>query len=281
MKQYFNRVCRVVIDGDNQLEIENCKISFELIKSANAKENTGKIEIHNLTPATRSLITASNSLVRLFAGYAQNKGLVEIGQGDIASVVTSRNKTETITKIHIAEGRQKIKLKPVSLSYDKEVRLFDVLRGLEEKSGFKFKCVAVDTSAVVQNGYSSMGAVDLVLDELSYNFGFSWSIQGGVILIQGSEQNSSNQIMLLNAESGLILIPEMLKKCPCKLTNSSEIPPQGIYIVHSFLQPHLQIGDLIAVESRDVNGRFKIKKITHSGDTRGNDWYSNMEVEAA
>ena len=60
MRQYFDRVCRVVIDGDNQLEIEDCKINFEITKSANSKENTGKIEIHNLTPETRALLHESN-----------------------------------------------------------------------------------------------------------------------------------------------------------------------------------------------------------------------------
>jgi len=40
------------------------------------------------------------------------------------------------------------------------------------------------------------------------------------------------------------------------------------------------VNDLIALKSQDLNGHFRIKKISHIGDTRDNDWYSNIEVIA-
>ena len=36
---YFDRVCKVVIEGAKVITIENSKIQFEIIKSKNAKEN--------------------------------------------------------------------------------------------------------------------------------------------------------------------------------------------------------------------------------------------------
>ena len=105
MAHYFNRVCRVVIENESKIVIEDSKIRFEVIKSCNPQENNGRIEIHNLSLATRKLIAASNSLVKLFAGYANNKGLIEVGQGDISHVRNNRSKTETVTQIYIAEGQ--------------------------------------------------------------------------------------------------------------------------------------------------------------------------------
>ena len=75
---YFDRVCKVVIEGAKVITIENSKIQFEIIKSKHAKENNAKVEIYNLAPNPRKLITEQEALVRIFAGYAQNKGLIEI-----------------------------------------------------------------------------------------------------------------------------------------------------------------------------------------------------------
>jgi hypothetical protein len=87
--------------------------------------------------------------------------------------------------------------------------------------------------------------------------------------------------MLLTPDTGLILNPETLKQTPINLADSDAPLPVNVYALQSLLQPHLQVNDLIAVESQDLNGNFRINKITHTGDTRGNDWYSNIEVIAA
>lgn len=278
MTHYFNRVCRVVIENENQIVIEDCKIRFEIIKSCKPQENNGRIEIHNLSLATRKLITASNSLVKLFAGYANNKGLIEVGQGDISSVSNNRSKTETVTQIYINEGQERIKVNSVSLGFKGTVHLTEILNDFSKKTGLTFKTIGVDNSIVVQNGYAAIGAPNIVLDELALSFKFTWSVQNGIILIRGHEKLSSNELMLLTPKTGLILNPETVKKVSRKLAKSPKPLPQNIYNVQALLQPQLQVYDVIAVESSELQGRFQILKISHTGDTRGNDWYSDMEV---
>jgi len=43
--------------------------------------------------------------------------------------------------------------------------------------------------------------------------------------------------------------------------------------------PNLQINDILAIESEDLNGNFRVTKIMHSGDSRGKEWYSKIEVD--
>lgn len=280
---YFDRVCKVVIEGAKVISIENSKIQFEIIKSKNAKENTAKVEIYNLAPNTRKLITEQDALVRIFAGYVQNKGLIEIGQGDISKVKHNRDKTEVVTEIYTAEGIRKIRDNPLSISFSSKskLKLANVLDNLRTKSNnqFVFRLIDVDDSKTIDNGYSDLGSLDQILNNLGIQFGFGWSIQNGIITIKGTKKSVANEIMLLTSSSGLILHPESVKQVSRRLEKSS-ITKQDrkINSIQALLQPHLQVNDIIAIRSQDLNGKYEIQKITHKGDTRGNDWYSDMEV---
>lgn len=280
---YFDRVCKVVIEGAKVIAIENSKIQFEIIKSKNAKENTAKVEIYNLAPATRKLITEQDALVRIFAGYAQNKGLIEIGQGDISKVKHNRDKTEVVTEIYIAEGLQKIRDNPISISFSSKskLKLANVLDNLRTKSNnqFVFRLIDVDESKTIDNGYSDLGSLDQILNNLRLQFGFGWSVQNGIITIKGTKKSLANEIMLLTPKNGLILHPESVKHVSRRLEKSSITRQEKkVNSIQALLQPHLQVNDIIAIASGDLNGKYEIQKITHKGDTRGNDWYSDMEV---
>ena len=48
--------------------------------------------------------------------------------------------------------------------------------------------------------------------------------------------------------------------------------------VCSLLQPTLNPGDLIYLESKPVTGWFKIESLKHTGEYRGKKWHTNMEV---
>jgi len=282
---YFDRVCKVVIEGAKVITIENSKIQFEIIKSKNAKENTAKVEIYNLAPNTRKLITEQEALVRIFAGYAQNKGLIEIGQGDISKVKHNRDKTEVVTEIYMAEGIRKIRDNPISISFSSKskLKLSNILDNLRTKSNnqFDFRLIDVDDSKTIDNGYSDLGSLDQILNNLRLQFGFEWSVQNGIITIKGTKKSVANEIMLLTPKNGLILHPESVKHVSRRLEKSS-ITKQDrkVNSIQALLQPHLQVNDIIAIESQDLKGKYEIQKITHKGDTRGNDWYSDMEVIA-
>ena len=282
---YFDRVCRVIIEGVKIITIKNAKIQFEIVKSKNAKENTAKLEIYNLAPNTRKLITEQDALVRIFAGYAGNKGLIEIGQGDISKIKHNRDKTEVVTEIYMAEGLRKIRDNPLSISFSSKskLKLGNVLDNLRTKSNnqFVFRLIDVDESKTIDNGYSDLGSLDQILNNLGIQFGFEWSVQNGIITIKGTKKSLSSEIMLLTPKNGLILHPESVKQVSRRLEKSS-ITKQDrkINSVQALLQPHLQVNDIIAIESQDLNGKYEIQKITHKGDTRGNDWYSDMEVIA-
>lgn len=278
---YFDRVCRVIIENKMRITIENCKIKFEIIKSAKPKENMAKIEIYNLAPDTRRMITEEESICRVLAGYSKGEGLVEIGQGDISKIKHNRDKTEVVTEIYLGEGIRTTRSKPVSFgySYNTDVKLATILQEITKQTGGQFRIIDIDQNKTIKTGYSDSGSLDYVMNNLAVNFNFDWSMQNGVIVIKGNKSSFKKEILLLTPETGLILHPESVKKVSKKL-EKSEITKMSkkSRSVQCLLQPKLQIHDVIRLQSGDINGLFEVQKITHNGDMRGNDWYSSLEI---
>jgi hypothetical protein len=278
---YFDRVCKIIIENKARITIENCKIKFEIIKSAKPKENMAKIEIYNLAPDTRRMITEEESICRILAGYSKNEGLIEIGQGDISKIKHNRDKTEVVTEMYLAEGIRTTRTKPVSFGYgyDTNLKLSTILQEITKQTGGQFRTIDIDQNKTIKTGYSDSGSLDYVMNNLAVNFNFDWSMQNGVIVIKGNKSSSKKEILLLTPETGLILHPESVKKVSKKL-EKSEITKMSkkSRSVQCLLQPKLQIHDVIRVQSGDINGLFEVQKITHSGDMRGNDWYSSLEI---
>ena len=283
MSYYFDRVCKVVILNTEALTIEDHRIKFEVTKSIAQKDNSAKIEIFNLSLNTRKKIGTKETVAQLYAGYSQNQGATQIGQGTICQVSSVRDKTEVVSRILLKDGLINIKNNPISISYETDVKLQDVLARIAKEAGLTLKVSGIN-SEVIKGGYVLLGGIDYELSKLEKSFNFEWSIQSNVLLITGRKQINTHQILLLTPQTGLILNPESVKKVSQKLQKLKDkgeiLNDINTFQVQALLQPQLQLNDIIAVESQDFSGKFRIQKITHIGDTRDNDWYTNLEVKA-
>ena len=281
---YFERVCRVTVLNREAIIIQDHRIKFEVTKSIKQQENAAKIEIYNLSALTRKKIGLEQSIVQLEAGYKSNQGLIQIGQGTICQVASIRDKTDTISRFLLKDGLSNIKNTILSISYENDIKLKDLLGKIAAESKLSLKVLGLDDNVMIKGGCVMLGGIDSQLNQLASSFDFKWSIQNNALLIVGNKQTNLEQILLLTPSTGLILNPETLKKPSQKLQKlkdkgqlSSEI---NLYTVQALLQPQLQLNDVIAIESQDLNGKFRVQKITHSGDTRGNEWYSDLEIRS-
>ncbi len=283
MARYFNRTCKVVVLNNEALTIKDNRIKFEITKSIKQQDNSAKIEIFNLSEVTRKKIGVSETQIQLFAGYEEAYGDIRVGQGSICQVSTVRDKTDTVTRLILKDGLLTIKNNPISFSYENDVKLIDVLQKIAKSAGLILQVSGLDEKTI-RGGYTIFHSVDYELNQLSDSFNFSWSIQDKVLVVIGNNQTTSQQVLLLTSQSGLVLNPESVKKISQnlqKLKNKGEILSDiRLFHVYALLQPQLQINDVIAVESQDLTGKFRVQKMTHIGDTRGNDWYTKMEVKA-
>jgi hypothetical protein len=128
------------------------------------------------------------------------------------------------------------------------------------------------------NSYSDIGSLDIILDHIAQRFEFKWSLQNGLLLLVGNRPNSGVASIVLNSTSGLLLNPESIKIFESKFISTSETENDKKNVL-ALLQPTVQINDIIEVDSSALKGNFRVTKIRHSGDSRANEWHSNIEMD--
>ena len=270
--KYFNRVCNIDISPGIRVDVH--KIKFEVKKSILSNINNCRIDIYNLSQTTRNKITSDpSSLVRIQAGYLENGGALNIGQGNISNVFHTIKNPDIITTIHSKDGFNSIINNPISLSFLGNVPLSSVIDSIVAKLKLPVKFADYDKSAKFKNGYSYVGSIPDALNQLGEQFNFKWSIQNGQLMILNGEKSNGNQSLLLSATTGLVETPELIIK-----TKNLDTLNKNEYKVVSLLQPQMEAGDLVQISSITLNGVFVVKELTHLGDTRGNDWYTKMIV---
>ena len=269
---YFERVCQVDISPD--IRVENHKIKFEIKKSVLSNTNSCRVDIYNLSQITRNKITSDpSSLVRVSAGYVENGGLLNIGQGNISNILHTSKGPDIITTIYSKDGFNAITNNNLSLSFIGKTQLSSVINAIITKLGLPVKFADYNKSGEFKNGYSYVGSIPETLDQLGSQFDFRWSIQNGQLQILNGNNSTSEQNVFLSAGTGLVESPELIIK-----TKNLDKLNKNEYNVVSLLQPQLEVGDLVQIESNSLNGAFVIRELIHTGDTRGNEWYSKLVV---
>jgi hypothetical protein len=274
---YFDRVCSIDVSPDIRLlggGSNELRISFEIKKSILSNVNYARVDVYNLSQATRNRIS-NDALGQLIvkAGYAQNVGLVQIGQGNIGNVVHNVISPNIITSIYCKDGFKAIKNNNIAISFSENTPLSRVIDAIVGKMGLPVKYANYDKSAFFKTGYCYVGTVSEAMEDLSKQFNFDWSIQNGEVQILKRDTSTNIQSVYLSAETGLIESPKRF----IKLKGISRLERNQHEIV-ALLQPQLEVGDMVQVNSTTLTGNFRVEEFTHFGDTHGNDWLTKILV---
>jgi hypothetical protein len=295
----FDRVYSSVIGpgGGQGVEITRLRVSFKVTKDDSKNPNRGTISVYNLAPATRAAIERPDVRCVLRAGYAEEGGPVEMFQGDVVYAFTTYKLADVITQIELAEGAKAVRDTTVSFGYPAGVSSTTALRDVAAKMGLALSMPDDAPSRTWQNGLSFHGAAHAALDRITRGAGLSWSIQGGAIQIIRGGGNTNRTVVELAADSGLLVSPERERKAASELSTDPKVQEriakreaeeraEGRVVsgsrefegwrTRSLLLPSLVPGDRVKLSARAASGVLTIKEITHTGDTHGGDWVSEM-----
>lgn len=284
-KKFYGRVCTVnVYDSENRkTTVENLRISFKVESSLSSTPNTCEIKIYNLTENTRSNFQRTAKHVEVLAGYEGLSGL--IFSGDVRTIDHNKSGVDWVTNIRAGDGELPFRFARFKQeSFPKGAKVTAVLNrcyALLQPYGISRGNldVALDTFPRNNNfeqfasGFSPQGLVSTELDSLCRTLGWQWSIQKRALTFTFGDKHTTNTSLVeLSPDSGLLQAPNEgapeKKKGPAitklvALLNNTLVPGQGV-----------------RVKSSLVSGDFKIRKLTHEGDTYGNDWKTELEVSS-
>lgn len=275
-------------------DLSECDFKFKTERHIHRSPNTAEIQVFNVSPETRAYVEGAarpfhrpgtprveipDGVVRLAAGHGddppqQFRGDVRVAwtewptNTDSALCVTARDGGHAYT-----EGR-------VSRAYPAGTSLATVVRyvvstleiGEGNLSEFLSAFQLRTGQTTLAGPHTLHGRSHVAMSSLCRAAGLRWSVQSGALQLQRQGEPLASRSVLLNAETGLVGSPVWDERG--RRTRGR----RGRAQVQCLIQPGLDPGRKVRVESDTVEGDFEIRKVALTGDTRANEWFADLEL---
>lgn len=253
------------------------RVSIKIEKTLQKEPNAAEVTIWNLSKGTRAALQKKGIPTEIEAGYFNATSLIFKGDLDYGS--TTRQGSDWVTVLQATDSGTKYRSSRINISFDAGSVLTDVLKTAAEAIGVGLGNVAEAAAEGAPRGTALEYVKGLVLsgkaseqfDKIVKRAGWEWSIQDGQIQITKPGQPlDPDEVISLQQGTGLIGSPERGEK--------------GIVKARSLLQPQLLPGHRVEIKAGDrggkpeIDGFYRIEKLSITGDTGGKDWYSDIEA---
>lgn len=278
MTDLFNRDATLTIgtlrirmrDPDKIDTQPTLRIAFKIERQKVKHPDKAEISVYNLSRTHRSALSISTPTksipCSLDAGYVG--ATHTIFSGDLHFSQSQQNGTDWISTFQSGDGLKAFKAARINVGIKPPVTPLDAIQKIAGAMGLNLGNV---TQGIGQRGFAqwasgfvASGKAELQMDKVMKALGCDWFIQNNTLHALGPLQTLAGKQLLLSPEHGLI--------------GSPQSGDNGMLKVRSLLQPDLMPGYSVQVQSSQVSGQFRIEKATFTGDTHGQDWYTDMEL---
>ena len=258
--------------GEGVAVDERFQIEFSVSKSVGADQNRIDCTIYGLSEQTRTRMMEPDQVIQIEAGYVDGTEVLAIG--DITRAVVEYAPPEIRMVIEAGDGARALRDRKVNLSFAAGASVQRVLDAIAQELALGRRATGAQVEGEYQEGVSFSGTAKDALDKVTARAGVTWSIQDGELQILDREKPSQGRGALLKPETGLLDSPQRIDDEVFGLERAAGTG----YEVRSLLNPKVRPGEAVVIQSRDVDGQFRVDTVTHSGSTRGNDWETVAEV---
>jgi hypothetical protein len=294
-QQLFNRSANLLLANNAQgKDLSNLRFRFEIKAMDIETPNIATIRVYNPSEQTVKQALKEYDTVVLQAGY-QNTGVIFRG-----TVKRYRHGKETnvdsFLDIYGADGDIPYNFGfvngtlPPGATWQDQYNAYADAVGMPKYAASGPPGVAPAPGGVpLPRGKVLFGMWRTYMRDLAGNVGMKWSIDQGQIKLLPIKGQYQSQILKLNSATGMIGVPEATE--------------EGV-IITSLLNPIVRVGDKIQVNNKDItqtqvkeivfpnykslpasdffatvgagDGLYRVIVIEHTGDTRGQEWYTRM-----
>ena len=260
----------------NGIEITKLRVQFKVEKTLGKEPNSCEVVVTNLAAGTRAELCRNPLIVRVDAGYEDDGGARHLFTGDLKYGSSKQDNVDTTTTLQLSEGSRAFTEARVNRSYKAGASVITALREAAATMGLSLpKNIesSADLNRQFATGIALIGATRDELSRLLTPYGFGWSIQDGRLQVIREGEVRSDQAFLISQDTGMIDSPEF--GAPDKKGK----PPT--LTIRSLLYPQVTPGVKLDVRSASVNGIFRAERVTHTGDSHGDDWTTEIEAKQA
>lgn len=287
--QYLRSISLIVGNASSAIDLSELRIRFSVRRGDTSTPNSADIRVYNLSDATAlTLQLREFSRVLLQVGYHGDKQT--IFEGTVVQMRRGReSQTDTYLDITAADGDRAYNFSVVNCSLASGSTLddqLDVCMRAMEPYGVTLGHKPELPQNKLPRGKVLHGMVRDYLDGIALAAASKWSIQDGKLYFIPLGDYLPGEALEVTAATGMIGLPEQTIN--------------GLN-VKMLLNPRVKIGRLIKIDNRSVqqyryglgirqgaqnqmiaqqaklnnDGLYYVMVANHSGDTRGNEWYTD------
>lgn len=290
--QYLRKATLIIGDDEEALDLSEMRFRFAIRRGDNQTPNSCDVRIYNLSQTTAQKIKKEFTRVLLQAGYEGNFGT--IFDGTIKQIRRGReNPTDTYIDVTAADGDSAYNYSVTSISLAAGQTapanaIETIIRGMAMHGVSKGYVPDNLPGAPLPRGEVFYGMSKDKLRYLASASDAAWSIQESKVdFIPLTSYKPSDEIPVITAATGMIGLPEQTQN--------------GIR-VRVLLNPMMKIGQLIKIDNKSIlqmrysmnntvegqqltealghklddDGFYYVMIADHTGDTRGNAWYTDI-----
>lgn len=276
-EKYIRKVVVDVIRNSVVVKrVKGLRIIFDCEKTNESNPNSAKIDIFNLSEASRGVFEGDKTLIQLSVGYdgllpeglfrsgiASSSSVETVFVGNITKVKHKLIGRDIVTSLEVADGGNRFRNARFNKGYPPNVKLTFVIDELIAELGLaKGPKLGVPVKNY-SNGLAFSGLVRDHLDTLCKANNLEWSIQNETVQIIQKDTTILNSPILINSDTGMVGSPEKTK--------------DGVEF-SCLLDPSLTPGKKIKIEGKFLEGFYKVRKVIQKGDTNAGDFLSKCEA---
>lgn len=238
--------------GPNKIEID-----FDIPFSDSEEPDIAEINLYNLSDSTIASIE-SKGYVYVNAGYRNLNNRGNILTGKLEDLFTSWEGPDKVIKILASDGGDLWRNVKVNKTYAVGSKASYIMRDLANLMGYEVADISPKNDIEYKLGKTVVGRVEKELRQLVKDTNSKLYINKNRIYIRDKEKGTETGFKL-NYKSGLIGSPE-------KIIEEVDGVEVVKYKVTMLLNPLVATDSLIEVESRSLNGRFRVEEGRHTKD---------------
>lgn len=292
--QFLRKASLLLVRGQQALDLSAFRFTFRTQQSDIQSPNNCAIRVYNLTPQTMAKVQGEYSEVVLQAGYKDgNYGV--IFQGTIRQFrLGKEGAKDTYLDILAADGDLFHNLAFISKTFGPEATASQRVQAIASSLGSQPVGLGYNglqpTGGTLPRGKVLHAMARVALSAETQQQGATWNINAGKINIIPVNGYLPGEVVVLNARTGLIGRPEQTQdgitaRC---LLNSLLVPGGLLQIDNASINrtvnanpnappvPYNQNVGLQFLADVTADGFYRVYVAEHVGDTRGNDWYTEL-----
>lgn len=264
----------------NGYVITDHQITFTINKGSTANKKTSEITIFNLDERFVGYLVQNQDkklVISFQAGYEGD--LKQIFKGTIDKVVDDFSDENRKTTLTLGDGVVNLKEAVTLRSYPRNTPVTTIIQDMIDDLGLPVgNYIPPVELPPLLTAKTYHGHTSTLLQRWALYTDSRFSVQNGAVyFIPKDAVLDGERSAFLSADSGLIDTPKPMTKNAGSAEKNSTDPKTGLE-VKSLLNGSIIPESSVYIQSGDIDGAYKVLKVTYKGDYEGNSWFNEMEV---